>query len=541
MQNTGYESQELDHLGIIAGMCFEIELIKQIDQFVETDERDVTVGEAVQAMILNAMGFVNRALYLTPKFFANKPVETLIREGLSAENLNDDTLGRALDALYEKGVTEVFANVSSHAFEIEKIEHEAHHLDTTSVSLHGEYDENGDSQAIKIVRGYSRKHRPDLKQAVVSLICSYKSSIPTWLGVHNGNEVDKKLFPKIIDDYLSQMREGAQPYFIADSALYVEANLPDMSRRALWLTRVPETIGLAKKLVRQANPEDMEDADEAGYKWQEVGTVYGGVRQRWLVVYTQPGYEREEKSLRKRIAKAKEAAHKQLVHLEAKEFSCELVARLSVEKLQKSWHYHTCATEIQQVPSYGHRRGRPKANTQPTEVCYKVKVTLLEDAGKIALAKRSLGKYILATNQLDSQKMSCSKMLNHYKSQAGAVERGFRFLNDPMFFASGLFLKKPERIMALLMVMGLALLVYSLAERKMRKALTDHNATVPNQVGKPVKNPTMRWVYQLFHGVHVLIIKERSITRQLVLNLTPLHRRILKLLGVEFEKCYFFT
>lgn len=95
--------------------------------------------------------------------------------------------------------------------------------------------------------------------------------------------------------------------------------------------------------------------------------------------------------------------------------------------------------------------------------------------------------------------------------------------------------------MALLMVMGLALLVYSLAERKMRKALIDHNATVPNQVGKPVKNPTMRWVYQLFHGIHVLIIKEQSATRQLVLNLTPLHRRIIKLLGVEFEKYYFFA
>ncbi len=540
MENIGYESQDLDHLGIIAGICFEIELIKKIDECVESGEREVTVGEAVQAMVLNAMGFVNKPLYLTPQFFANKPVENLIRVGLAAENFNDDTLGRALDALYAKGVTEVFAKVASHALSIYRIGHEGYHLDSTSFSFEGEYNPNEDSQAIKIVHGYSRDHRPDLKQAVLSLICSYKSSIPTWLELHDGNKVDKILFPQIIDRYLDQMQQEEKPYFIVDSALYVEANLARLSDHALWLTRVPETIALAKQLVAQADPEGMEEADDTGYKWQEIGTQYGGVNQRWLVVYTQDGYIREEKSLLKRITKEEAAARKQILHLEATDFCTESGARIMTEDLEKSWAYHSCLLEVEPVRHYGHRRGRPVADAEPTETNYKVKVTLCQSPDKIALAKKSLGKYIIATNQLDSQKMPCSKMLDTYKTQAASVERGFRFLKDPMFFASGLFLKKPERIMALIMIMCLSLLVYSLAERKLRCALADNDETVPNQVGKPVQNPTLRWVFQIFQGIHVLIIKEQNITRQLVLNLTPLHRRIIRLLGVEIEKCYFY-
>ncbi|MEK6845586.1 MAG: IS1634 family transposase [Nanoarchaeota archaeon] len=540
MENTGYESQELAHLGIIAGICFEIELIKEIDSIIESGERGVTIGEAVQAMILNAMGFVNKPLYLTPQFFANKPVENLIRVGLTAEELNDDTLGRALDALYAKGVTEVFAKVASHACSIYGIEHAAYHLDSTSFAFEGEYNPEENSQAIKIVRGYSRDYRPDLKQAVLSLICSYKTAIPMWMEVHDGNEVDKVLFPQIINRYLEQMQQGEEPYFIADSALYVEANLARLSEQVLWLTRVPETIGLAKKLVIQTDPQAMEDADDAGYKWQEFGIRYGGVNQRWLVIYTQSGYEREEKSLLKRIAKEAEAAHKQILHLQAKRFFSDLGARLAAEELEQSWAYHTCVITVESVRHYRNRRGRPGVDTQPTEVTYKVKLLLSQAPGKIAFAKKSLGKYIIATNQLDGEKMPCSKMLGNYKDQPASVERGFRFLKDPMFFASGMFLKKPERIMALIMIMCLSLLVYSLAERKLRRALADNDETIPNQVGKPVPNPTLRWVFQIFQGIHVLIIKELNATRQLILNLTPLHRRIIRLLGVEVEKCYFY-
>ena len=97
-----YSSYNLDHLGLIAGMVDELGLPELIDTVITQDheQRVVSVGQCVKAMILNGLGFVNRALYLMPHFFKDKPVERLLGEGIEAEHLNDDTLGRALDAIY---------------------------------------------------------------------------------------------------------------------------------------------------------------------------------------------------------------------------------------------------------------------------------------------------------------------------------------------------------------------------------------------------------------------------------------------------------
>ena len=129
-------------------------------------------------------------------------------------------------------------------------------------------------------------------------------------------------------------------------------------------------------------------------------------------------------------------------------------------------------------------------------------------------------------------------ILTAYKGQAASVERGFRFLKDPMFFASSLFLEKPERIMALLMVMCLSLLVYALAERALRAELAGRNESIPNQVGKPTQRPTIRRIFQIFEGIDVLMIRDSCETQCHVLNLKPIHYRILDLLGAEVKKCY---
>ena len=69
METTTYTSQGLDHLGIVAGICHEIGLIEQVDQRVAKRDSPVSVGQAVQAMVINALGFVSRPLYLSPEFF----------------------------------------------------------------------------------------------------------------------------------------------------------------------------------------------------------------------------------------------------------------------------------------------------------------------------------------------------------------------------------------------------------------------------------------------------------------------------------------
>jgi len=63
-----YRSQVLDHLGLIAGMFDELSIGDVLDQAIQQNPemRDLTVGEAIKAMVLNGLGFINQALYLVP-------------------------------------------------------------------------------------------------------------------------------------------------------------------------------------------------------------------------------------------------------------------------------------------------------------------------------------------------------------------------------------------------------------------------------------------------------------------------------------------
>jgi len=145
--------------------------------------------------------------------------------------------------------------------------------------------------------------------------------------------------------------------------------------------------------------------------------------------------------------------------------------------------------------------------------------------------------WIVGTNILEPSVLSDQHLIATYKGQ-GSPERGFRFLKDPLFLASSVFVKKPERIMALSFIMVLCLLVYRLAEVRLRARLAQTQQTIPDQVHKPTARPTMRWVFQCFEGIELLHIRTTTTSRILVLRLQPLHQLILQLLGPLYEKFY---
>ena len=100
-QPPPYRTQVLDHLGLVAGMFDELGIGDVIEQATHQNPemRDLTVGEAVKAMGLHGLGFINQALYLVPRFFQPKPTSRLISLRVTPAQLNDDALGRALDTL----------------------------------------------------------------------------------------------------------------------------------------------------------------------------------------------------------------------------------------------------------------------------------------------------------------------------------------------------------------------------------------------------------------------------------------------------------
>jgi len=531
-----YETRRLDHLGIVAGVCKEIGLVEQIDDALGESRRKVSYGQAVLAMILNALGFASRALYLVPQYMHNKPVDVLIGEGLEAKDFNDDTLGRALDRLYEVGVTEVFAQVARRALGVYGITYRTYHLDSSSFSVEGEYKGEVKEGEIHITYGYSKDKRPDLKQATLNLITGHRSRIPVWMEALSGNSSDKQSFPESIQKFVKQVKEGETPYFVVDSALYSAENLQALGE-ILWLTRVPETIGEAKSLIAAADAGQMQEW-EGGYKYQEHTSTYGGVAQRWLLVYSEQLRERTTETLEKRIAREKEKAERAWRKMQGQQFTCQEDAQQALETFQKRWKYHHAEAELHLLRAYP-TPGRPRKGATPEVVGYQWQGKIVPDASAVEAARQQLGYFILATNQQVAEKLPPQAMLAEYKAQGSAVERGFRFLKDPLFFADSLFLKTPRRIMALLMVMTLSLLVYALAEHKLRTQLAEMNESIPNQLGKDTQSPTLRWVFQLFEGIDLLLVyQEGRIVARHVLNLRPIHHTVIRLLGPYVQNYY---
>ncbi len=201
-----YETQRIDHLGIVSGICQEISLVEKIDVLVKTSERKVSGGKGAQEMILTALGFVGRALYMMPDYLNNKPVDLLIDPNLTASDFNDDTMGLCLDDLYAADVTEVFYQVSSQTLQVYGIRSRFVHLDSSSFHLHGAYDpDEPEREVISLTHGYSKDHRSNLKQVVLQLITHHKSALPVWLEALSDNNNDKKTFKATIKAYCKQL------------------------------------------------------------------------------------------------------------------------------------------------------------------------------------------------------------------------------------------------------------------------------------------------------------------------------------------------
>ena len=250
----------------------------------------------------------------------------------------------------------------------------------------------------------------------------------------------------------------------------------------------------------------------------------------------EPTRKRQQATLQKRVEKERERAQKALQRLMNKDYGCADAVHKAVKAVQKKWRYHDVTLTIRTETRYL-QPGRPTEDT-PSHTVWCFDAALIQDAARIEAAQASHGKYVIATNDLDETRLSTLTMLTTYKSQSASVERGFRFLKDPMFFADTLFLKKPSRIMALLMVMGLSLLIYALAEHQLRQQLEARDETLPDQTGKPTQRPTARRVFQMMEGVDVLTIDQSGQRQQLILNLTDLRRQIIMLFGPHVRKLY---
>jgi transposase len=537
-----YVAERLDHLGIVAGVCREIGLAEWLDAQDEHSHERVGVGTATVAMILNGLGFSNRRLYLVPQFFATKAVERLLGPGITAEDLNDDCLGRTLDWLYAHDPTTLFAGIALRARQAFGISARQVHVDTTSFSVTGGYEADLDAHTLAVTYGYSRDHRADLKQWMLALATTRQGDVPLFCQALDGNASDKVSLVAAVEALAEQLRAAAAaeegeeeaPLFVADSGLYSADNVARLSAAGVrWISRVPDTSKEARAAVQGAEG-----------AWQQMGDLFWATApqapagERWVVVRSTQGERQAHTTLRRQVDATRAQWEQALWHLGNQRFACvpDAQAALAAQlKRRPAWLQVQSVLVMQPK----HRQpGRPRKDVPPDHVEWQILTTLTVDEAAVAREARRKAAFLVATNLLNPAQLSDHELIRTYKEQH-SVERGFAFLKDPLFLASSVFVKKSERIVALSLVMVLCLLVYRLAEHRLREQLAATEQTVPSQVRKPTNRPTMRWIFQCFEGVDLLRIRhETGPTAALVLRLQPVHQQVLALLGAAYEEFY---
>jgi transposase len=529
--------ERLDHLGVVASVIKGVGLIEMIDaRLLLHDQEEITAGEAVAGMILNGLGFSNRPLSLTPQFFANKPLDLLFREGVRAEMFNRFKLGRTLEEVHAYGCDLLFSELALAVCAQEGIDERFNHLDTTSFSLTGDYVPDSDEHAIAITHGYSKDHRPDLKQAVLELMVSQDGGVPLMSKSWAGNASDTQIFQERAQALLATFRASPNPrYLVADAKLYTADNAPNLAKLG-FITRIPGTLKLVTQVITQALQWDTWQYLNARTRYQCIELCHYSMAQRWLVVFSQAALERAEASVNNACQREAETIKQHLFHLQAKRFETPTQAQEALSGLARKWRYHQVeSSELLDHKRYG-KKGRPTAATPIHALEWQMQAQVRLDAKRIEDAKQHTACFVLGTN-IEMEQLSDAEVIAGYKAQSQA-EGGFRFLKDPLFFVSSLFVKKPRRIQGLLMVMTLALMVYAVAQRRLRRELARQNETIPNQINQPTSRPTLRWVFQVLDGIERVRVTVDGQVLDLITGLNEVKIKILHLFGEQVCHVY---
>jgi transposase len=525
-------AQQVDHLLIVKAFADDLDLVETINSLVPT-QMEVKPGIIVLGLVLDTLAG-RSPLYRLVEFYEGRDTELLLGEHVRAEVFNDDTVGRVLDLLFETGTQKIFSQLAMKAVMSHGISTRAVHFDTTSVSVHGEYRVNeANPPPFKITEGYSKDHRPDLKQFLISTLC-VGDKIPIFGKNEDGNRSDKQINNTIlsqISEHMAQFGIGEKAFiYVADSALVSPANLEHLGEGQPFITRLPATYAECARVISET---------VSANQWSELGQIsqtkptarrpavlyraaeasvslYGKI-YRAVVIHSSAHDKRRQKKIERELAREKTSLEKSF----RKQCLCEYACQTDAEAAAREWasqpsRYHDLSYKIE--PRHTYAKGRPKKDQprQITRTGYRPSCHLQERDSALERMRMDAGCFVLLTNVAKEGEFSADsgEILSLYKEQHG-VEQNFSFLKDPAV-VNGIFLKNEERIEALGLILLISLLIWRLIERKLRKHVQESGHPLTGWDNKPTTSPTALMVTSKFKNIIVIRIgSQRMLNRPL--------------------------
>lgn len=532
---------------LLSALCDEIDLVRIINERVRFDAVQCTLspGLRIKALVINTL-CGREPLYRVQEYYADQDISVLLGSEVSAAELNDDALGRGLEYLAQSKPGSIYNALALRAAAVHHIDLSCIHFDTTSISVEGAYEE---SQGLLVTYGYSKDHRDDLKQFMFGLCTAER--IPMVGDVGDGNCSDMTWNGDIISDLRGKLGDALpkKAIYVADAASVTHDNLKAIDEQKLdFVSRLPARYRLHDELIEQAWQSDhpwidvgalSEGTGRAQYRLKDIEAELDERRYRFVVVHSSVLDERKKKTWERNLQKERQTQEDRLAELSKHAFHCQADAQAAIEDMRKRYKgYWQCTYDIQASTEIVKRsqRGRPrKGETPEMQTVYRVQCYVSGwNEAKVERAIAKLGTFVLITT-LPCPEQAAVEVLKIYKGQE-AVETRFRFLKNPQQIGP-IFLKNTDRIEALAYVFLMALLIYSLLERRVRQNLeTKEEAPLVLPGGRKSKMPTGQMLLVLLSRIQVMIYEEegRRVHRALS-RLSADAERIIRLAGFDLE------
>jgi transposase len=476
--------------------------------------------------------------------------------GLSPEQvakLNDDRCGRAVDKLFACDQPSLVLALVAHTVREFAVALDELHNDGTSVSVYGAYEAAARERRQRgrvtpaVTFGHSKDHRPDLKQLIYTLTVTADGAVPVHFSVGSGNVTDDQTH-RDTWDLLVELVGGPDFLYVADSKLATAENMGHIARRGgRFLSVLPRTRsedGQFRERVRHGEVtwkvihEKQDDEGKVVDRYSvcpEVQQSTDGYRLMWY--HSTRKAELDQTARSRRLERALSGLHDLQGRLASARTRyrdrakvAEAVEKILADCQVESWVLPRIEEEEEETFRQT-RPGRPSPKTPfRREVRKRFSLAWDIDYARMAEERLTDGIFPLVTND---RGLSESELLLAYKRQPHIEKRFAQLKTD--YEVAPVYLKEARRIQGLLCVYFLAQLVQALLERELRRAMQrealDSLPLYPE--GRPCRFPTTRKLIDLFEPVqrHTLTARGQEPTT-FVTELTPLQRRILKLLGI---------
>jgi transposase len=485
-------------------------------------------------------------LYGIGEWIAPRDPESLGLGTHDATTLNDDRLGRVLDAVAQSNRKTIFFRIALRMIKLFELDCQHVHQDTTTVKLCGRY-ETWQSEP-KAAQGHSKDHRPDLKQLVLGINVVGDGAVPIAHNPYSGHRSDDSVhIPNW--DYLRRLLQTSDFIYTADSKLCTESNLCHIEfYGGQYITVMPRTWKedqrfreLAREgkvkwrlILKRQNNRHPKTVIDKYYTTTSDYQTDSGRRLVWIKSTQKAAIDQQTRN--KQIDKTLAALKRLNTKLNKRQLKRLRDIKRAVKELFKEHDTIDLINySIQQrvvVTKSFLKRGRPAADA-PTQTHRRVEYQLAWEINHTEVLKQSRtdGVFPLVTNN----KIKIARdILEIYKYQAFLENRHSQLKTD--LEVAPIYLKNPDRVLALLDLVMLSLCIATLMERDLRNGMkrTGVKSIPIYPEERECQHPTAHSILRVFQNVEKFEVMDRdgNVTEYFPPMLTPLQKQILNLMEV---------